>query len=215
MADPTYRKEEFKKLSWDDYGRTLESLYRKVERYLKENGEEPDAVVPILRGGAVPGQYLAYRLRLLTILPVQYKYLVINGEGKLRKLSGLDAKPLKGVKRPVFLLVENNHCFGTTAQVAVDDIRKAFPKSIIIYAAARADYTYRKLKSVDAQFYGELTNEAKGLTPAEARRKGITNTISIFPWETLDEELKAVNNKEYGYRDLARMKKYSSDAKSK
>jgi hypothetical protein len=207
-----YRKGEFRRLSWNEYGKTLEALYRKVDGYLKRVHESPDAVVPILRGGAVAGTYLAYRLKLLTILPVQYKYLESGDRTEPRKLLGLDKSRIGGIKRPVFLLVENNHCFGGTAQKAAADLKKAFPRSRIIYAAAHSDYTNRKLKLVDVQFYGRITNEARGLSPSKARGKRIPNWIYVFPWENFDEEFKAVNSQKYKYRDLDRVKRVSTQA---
>lgn len=57
-------------MSWGDYGKILENLGQKVEKYVKENNIKIDAVVPILRGGMFPGGYLTYKLGLLRVLPV-------------------------------------------------------------------------------------------------------------------------------------------------
>jgi len=79
----------------------------------------------------------------------------------------------------------------------------------IIYAAAHADYTHQKLKGVDAQFWGRLTNETKALSPKEAKRKGLPNFVFVFPWERFDEELSAVNSKKYIYQDLGHAERLS------
>lgn len=65
-----YKKSDFKKISWKEYGKTLEILFNKVNRYIKKNNIKIDAVVPVFRGGSFPGTYLAFRLNLLRILPV-------------------------------------------------------------------------------------------------------------------------------------------------
>ena len=54
--------------------RPLDKLYEKVNRYIKEKDIKIDAVVPILRGSAFSGAYLAFKLNLLRILPVQLIY---------------------------------------------------------------------------------------------------------------------------------------------
>src|SRR3972149_3700434 len=110
VALAKYYKGDFKQISWDFYGQILEDLFKKVNSYVKKKKIKIDAVVPILRGGAFPGGFLAHRLHLLRILPVQYKYFFVNGKIKLKRLWDVPKKDLP--KRPTFLLVENNHCFG-------------------------------------------------------------------------------------------------------
>lgn len=55
ISDPKWRKEEFRQLSWKEYGRTLQILHEKVDKYLKDSNVKIDAVVPILRGVACAG----------------------------------------------------------------------------------------------------------------------------------------------------------------
>lgn len=198
-----YKKSDFKKLSWQEYGKTLEILYNKVNKYLKAKKIKINAVVPILRGGAFPGVYLAYRLHILTILSVQYHYHFNKGGIVLRKILELPKKTLQLPKKPNFLLVEGNHCFGLTAQTAVNDLNKFFPGCKIIYAADHIDYSYQKIKGVEAIFYGKLTNETRALTKEESFKKGIKNHLSdLFPWENIDEEYITAQGKQFKYRDI-------------
>lgn len=101
-------------MSWEDYGKILENLGQKVEKYVKENNIKIDAVVPILRGGMFPGGYLTYKLGLLRVLTVQYKYFFVDGKIELRKILGLPKDGLSLPAKPTFLLVEGNHCYGVT-----------------------------------------------------------------------------------------------------
>ncbi len=196
---PKYNKKDFKRVTWEEYGKTLEILYQKVSKYLKENKIKIDIVVPILRGGAFPGMYLAYKFHILPILPVQYKYFFSKGKLELRKHSDYPKITIEIPKNPVFLLAEGNHCFGTTAQTAADDLKKTFPGCKIIYAADQVDYSYQKIQNVEAIFYGKLTNECRGLTKKEAEEKGISNDLSLFPWEDLEEEWITVSCKQFDY----------------
>jgi len=206
-----YKKEDFKQVSWEDYGKTLEVLFNKVEKYLKENKIKIDAVVPILRGGAFPGTYLAFRLNLLRILPVQYKYFFEDGKLMLKKILPLPKANLP--EKPVFLLVEQNHCFGITAQTATNDLLAEFPKCRIIYAADHMDYSYQKMEGAEAVFYGKLTNETRKLSKEECREKGIFHLSYLFPWESLEEEWVTVQGKQFKYSDLEKTEKEAETKK--
>lgn len=197
-----YKKEDFKKTSWEDYGKILENLGQKVEKYIKENNIKIDAVVPILRGGAFPGGYLAYKLNLLRVLPVQYKYFFIDRKIELRKILGLTKIEANMPENPIFLLVECNHCFGLTGTTAAKDLKTDFPGCRIIYAADTMDYAYMKNEHAEVIFYGKLTNETKALTPEECAEKGIENVSNVFPWENIEEEWTTVQGKQFEYKDL-------------
>lgn len=197
-----YKKEDFIKMSWDDYGKILEKLYKKVSKYLKENNIKIDAVVPILRGGAFPGTYLTFKLNLLRILPVQYKYFFIGKKIELRKILDFPRTNLNLPKKPIFLLVENNHCFGLTNSSAAKDLKKKFPNCRIISAVDHMDYSYQKVECAEKIFYGRLTNETRVLTKKECKEKRIENISYLFPWEKLDEEWITVKGKQFKYGDL-------------
>lgn len=195
-----YKRKDFIKMSWEDYGQILEKLYRKVSKYLKEKKIKIDAAVPILRGGAFPGAFLAFKLDLIRILPVQYKYFFVKKKIELRKILTFPKVSLP--KKTTFLLVENNHCFGLTASTAAKDLKRRFPGCKIIYAADHIDYSYQKIKQVKAIFYGRLTNETRALNKKECKEKGIENISYLFPWEKLDEEWTTVKGKQFKYQDL-------------
>jgi hypothetical protein len=197
-----YKKEDFRKLSWEEYGEILEKLYGKVAKYVKKGNIKMDAVVPILRGGSFPGAYLAYKLHLLRVVPVQYKYFFIKEKIVLKKLLGVPKTGIKLPKKPTFLLVENNHCFGLTAATAAKDLKKEFLGCRIIYAVDTMDYSCQKAVDAEVTFYGKLNNETRGLSREEANEKGLTNDMSLFPWEDLEEEWTTVQGKQFRYRDV-------------
>ncbi|MCK4525063.1 MAG: phosphoribosyltransferase [Candidatus Andersenbacteria bacterium] len=204
-----YKKSDFKKVLWEEYGKTLEIIFGKVNRYIKKNDIKIDAVVPILRGGSFPGTYLTFKLDLLRILPVQYKYFLSNDKIELKKIFSFSKRSLDGKKSPVFLLVENNHCFGLTASTAAKDLKKMFPGCRIIYAVDHIDYSYQKIDNVEKTFYGKLTNETKALNDKECKIKKIENICYLFPWENLDEEMTTVKGKQFIYGDLDEVYKNS------
>ncbi|MCK4781482.1 phosphoribosyltransferase [Candidatus Parcubacteria bacterium] len=202
-----YKKEDFKQVSWEEYGKTLEKLHDKVAGYIKEKDIKIDAVVPILRGAAFPGAYLTFKCGLLRMLPVQYKYLFKNNKIELRCLLSLPKIDLP--EKPTFLLVEQNHCFGVTASMAVKDLKEMFPDCKIIYAADHIDYSYQKVEGVEIVFYGKLTNETRDLSKKECEEKGISPFSYLFPWESIEEEWTTVEGKQFNYRDVEKIFKTS------
>lgn len=198
MEEIKYKKSDFKKISWEEYGVVLEALYKKVNIYLKKNQIKIDAIVPILRGGAFPGAFFSYKLHILRIIPVQYKYLY-EGSFKLRQLMPIKKPNFPLSKKPIFLLIENNHCFGTTAVKVAGDLKKKFPGCKIVYAATYMDYSNRENKIFNVSFYGKLTNETNGLSKEKAKDKNIDNFMSLFPWEDINEEFAAVSSKKFRF----------------
>lgn len=206
-----YKKEDFKLISWGEYGKTLDTLYEKVNKYIKEKKVKIDAVVPILRGGAFPGTYLAFRLNLLRIFPVQYKYFFENNKIKLKCILSLPKVNLP--KTPIFLLVEQNHCFGLTASTAAKDLKKQFPNCRIIYAADHIDYSYQKVDEAEMIFYGKLTNETRALNEKECKDKNIFPLSYLFPWENIEEEWTTVQGKQFAYEDVKTISQTSETKK--
>jgi len=197
-----YKKSDFKKLSWGEYSKTLEILYKKLSKYIKKKGGKIDVVVPILRAGAIPGIYLAYKFHVLRVLPVQYHYRFTKKRIELRQILAIPRNTPDLPAKPTFLLVEGNHCFGLTASNAAKDIKKSFPNCKIIYAADHMDYSYQKISNIDAIFCGKLTNETRVLTKKECLKKGIENSLSyLFPWENIEEEWITVQGKQFKYKD--------------
>ncbi len=196
---PQYKQSEFERVSWEEYGKVLESIAKNIETFLKKNRMHIDTVVPIYRAAGIAGQFFAYRLHNLKILPVQYKYLHQRGKVRLVKLDDSALARIKG-RSPTILVVENNHCFGTTSRMALRGIRKKFPKATILYVAIYADYSHRDMPGADYVFYGRLTNETKALLPTEAKKLKLQPGLALFPWENIEEEWAAVRLKKFDYK---------------
>lgn len=196
-----YSKEDFGRTGWEEYGNTLESLHDKVSNYLKKNDIDVDVVVPIERAGNFAGTYLAYKLGVLRVVPVQFKYFFDEGSGdiKLNKLLPFNPEGLD--EDANILLVEGDHCFGTTARLAAKEVKEKLPNCNIIYAADHMDYSYQQNPHADAVFYGKPTNETRELTEEECREKGVETGSHLFPWENLEEEWQTVQAKQYSYQD--------------
>lgn len=198
-----YKKENYCVQSWSQYNEELNNLTSKIVKYVKENKITVDAIVPILRGGNIPGTFIAYVLDVLTILPVQYKYFFVKDKCELRRIHSIDKK-LVFKENPVFLLIEGNHSYGNQAKYAAADLKAAFPKCRIIYGASNMDYNYQNVvKDAEVSFYGKLTNCCKELTDEECKKLGIEYKKELlFPWENIDEEWEIVEMKQHKYSNL-------------
>ncbi len=205
-----YTKNDFHKKSWVEYGEMMEKILKEISRYITKNKIKIDAVIPILRGGATLGTFLAYRLHLLCILPVQYKYFFV-GENKA-ELRQILFTPKRNMFKdsPTFLTVEGDQCFGNTVIATAKDIKKMFPKSKILHVADCLDYSYRNSikKYVDKIFYGEYTNHCEELSEKECKILGIGKAV-LAPWENYEEEITTLMGKQFKYGDGEIVKKKS------
>lgn len=206
-----YKKENYVNMGWDEYYQyELKKLTDKVIGYITENKIVVDAVVPILRGGNIPATFLAYKLGVLRILPVQYKYFFIKNKCELRKLMGI-SKDMFKKHNPVFLLVEGNHCYGNQAKYAASDLKRTFPECRIIYAASNMDYNYQNVvKDAEVAFFGNLTNCCKELSDEQCEKLGIEYKRELmFSWEGIEQEWDIVELKQHKYNNVEEIKKNS------
>ena len=203
-------KNDFHRVGWEEYGSTMEKILKKVSSYIAKNHLKIDAVVPILRGGSTLGSFLAYRLNLLRVLPVQYKYFFVGDrKAELREILFTPKKNMF-VTDPVFLLVEGDQCFGNTVIAVAKKLKKMFPKCKIINVADCIDYTYQNASRpyVDKIIYGELTNHCEGLSKDKCDKLNIGKSL-IAPWENYEEEIATLSGKQFKYSDIVPTKNKS------
>ncbi len=201
-----YSPEEFVQLSWEQYGKILDKLYNNIISYTDASNIHFDAVVPVLRGGGVVGTFLTGKLKVLRVIPIQYKYFVNQKHVYLKRLLPLSSE-VTLPKNANILIAENCYCFGTTTKAVVSDIKAKFPDAHIYVAADRMDYTYRDIEGVEKVFCGEFNNDTKKLTSAECLALRIDETQYYYPWESLDEEIAACQLTQYKYTDLKEAEK--------
>jgi len=196
-------KRNFQRFSWEEYQSILDKLYSDISKYLRENNLKINIVVPIMRGGVIPGTVLAYKLHVLTILPVHYHYdFRESGKMKLRKFISIGRYKDLIPKNPTILIVEGNQCFGNTANAVLNDIKRNIKNVHIIYAADLVDYGNRNAVKADAVFYGTYTNECGTLTKEKARSKGIFPSAKLLPWEVEKEEKETIEQRQFKYSDM-------------
>jgi len=205
-----YVQNNLVRTSWQEYGEILEKILKDVKDYISKNELKIDAVIPILRGGATLGTFLAYRLHVLRVLPVQYKYFFVSkNKAELHRILFTLEKQMFNDK-PTFLLVEGDQCFGSTVINAAKDLKELFPKCKIIHVADCLDYSYRgSVKEyVDVIIHGKYTNHCEELSDAECKKLGI-GEATIAPWENHEEETPTLQGEQFEYLDLEDVKNTS------
>jgi len=205
-----YTKSSFHRTTWKEYGELMKKILKDVNTYIKKNKIRIDAVVPILRGGATLGAFLAYKLNILGILPVQYKYFFIGkSKAELRQILFTPKKDMFD-NDPVLLLVEGDQCYGNTVINAAKDLKEVFPRCRILHVADCLDYSYRDSAKdyVEKIFYGEYTNHCEELSVKECKKLGIGKD-RIAPWENYEEEIATMESRQFQYVDGEAIEKRS------
>jgi len=202
-------REDIEIMDWQDYfDNELKILGDKVEKYIKENDVGISSIVPVLRGGNIPATYLAYRLNILKITPVQYKYFFVDDKAELRQIQKVNEDLFDKDAEHTFLLVEGNHCFGTCANNAAKGLKEQFPNCKIIYAASNMDYNYQNaVEDAEISFYGRLQNDCEECTKEQCEELGFKyKQFNIFPWENIVEEMTTMNLEQFSFKDTKEAK---------
>lgn len=198
-----YKKNDIVQLTWTEFEQYANHIQKEIQSYCKKDKLEIDIVVPILRGGGILAIKLAIALKVIRILPYQYKYIHDWNRKKLQKMYNSQITNLVNFhkKNPVILVVEGNHSTGTIAKTVVAEIKKQHPGAKILYVSLSKDYFYKdSVEWVVFSTYGYYTNENRKLSPAECKKLGIAHKkVYIFPWETYEEELAMLNNTKFEY----------------
>lgn len=195
MGNVIVTKEDFYNITWENYNEIAVKLGKKIKSYCLKNGYTIDCVVPILRGGGVLGIHLSHILNVVRMEPFQYKYMLLNNEYVNVALLEPKMDTICEFKNNCVLVTEGNHCSGTTAQKCIHKIRQSLPTAKIIYACLVRDVCHLKpLDGTTHEIYGILSNDSKMLTEDYCEKNGIPNKFGVFPWESVEEEIREVNS---------------------
>jgi hypothetical protein len=193
MHNINYTLADTNQMTYEEFGGLVGMLHTKISEYLKDTGTVIDVVSPVLRTGGVLGSILAAKLRVVPMLPVQFKYSyapielvqVISVPDILQKISD----------EPTILICEGNTSSGETAVNVVKLLKQKFPSSHLLYATVTQVYSEQilELEGVDQIFCGVQTNENFSISDQESERLGLRKGITVFPWENAQEEIDDFN----------------------
>ncbi|WP_150107656.1 hypothetical protein [Pedosphaera parvula] len=183
-----YSIEDINSMSWEEYGAALQVLLEKIQA----SGILFDAIVPIMRSGAIPGSALAIQLRITKIIPLQFKYRL--QPNRLESIMPMPP-PLPETPGPCNILIcENNTSSGDTACGAIELLKRHFPASKLYYATVTKVFGGpNSFADTEAYFFGRLTNERFIATRDEMITHGLRPGVTLFPWEVAQDELHEMN----------------------
>lgn len=178
-------------MSWEEYGLVIEKLYQSITNYIKENHIIIDAVAPIIRSGGITGNVLAIKLGIISIIPLQLKYL--RNPDRIETLivpkQAGDQKQFKNI-----LVCETNTVKATLAKEAINYVKLCYPESKIFYATAVKTFGGPdNLENIEEYFYGILSDEKSIATDEQIKQYNIRPKMTIFPWENIEDEIKEIS----------------------
>ena len=178
-------------MSWNEFDLIVNKLVSNIDAYQKEKGICFDILSPVLRNGSIPATIIGNKLQIVLTAPLQLKYCAEGLKVLLPPSvpSGIDASlPLN------ILVVETNTCSGASATLAQEILKKVYPQATMHYASVAKVFGYPNLFDGYAScHFGVVTDEAFKATDEEAEKNKLRYGITIFPWETTEFELNAVN----------------------
>ena len=185
-------EKNFRKIPHEEFLKYIDKLCDGLRKYIEENKIKVDYICPVLRGGAVAAVYISHKLNIVKFAPFQVKHVVYNdGRNECEMLFN----PLDNLKiekeKPVFLVVECMHSTGHSAGLCINEIKKRYPNSIILYVAVTKAYGYKGFEDIvsyeDFGFYYNRKNIE--YSKEECEKLGIEYFNPLFSWENFDIEL--------------------------
>lgn len=180
-----FSKNDTNPMSWKEVEELADKLITQIPHDI-------NVIAPLLRTGGIVGGILAIKMKVLTMLPVQFKYsynpTAINQILSIPEILIDTPEPMN------VLLCEGNTSSGSIATRAALAIKEKYPQANIYLATLTKVYGGPDtLGGVDQIFYGRMTDE-NFKTSQEARQElGLRPGITIFPWESVEDELSDLN----------------------
>ncbi len=118
-------------VDWNEYARTLEELYKKIQLY------SFDGIAAIGRGGSLAGAYLSSKMGIPTFYPIFIRHV---GRGNKMRIEVHDLGQVKSLKGRL-LLVDDWLCEGRAMKYVLDLIPKeASVMTAVLFERKGADF---------------------------------------------------------------------------
>ena len=186
-----YNEKDINKMSWEEFEDLANNLIKQVQDYFSNKGEKIDLISPLHRTGGIVGGYMAIKLGIVPMLPVQFKHSI----EKIDQISDLPEILVKIPNNPNILFCEGNTSAGSVSKKGAKLVKEKYPNAKIYLATLTKVYGGPEtIEGIEKIFYGTLTNENGKATDEEVEKLGLRKGITIFPWETVEDELKELNS---------------------
>src|SRR3989344_9503839 len=181
----TFTTKDANLMNWEEFSQITDDLISKINTYF-EDKEKINVITPLLRTGGIIGGILSIKMKVFTMLPVQFKYSY-NPKAVNQVISIPDI--LINISQPMnILLCEGNTSTGALAMKAVTSVKEKYPEAKIYLATLTKIHDGpKRLEGIEEIFYGRLTDEKLTATEEERVKYNLLTGITIFPWENADE----------------------------
>lgn len=181
-----YTASDFNPMSWAEFGEILSSLTERVVALNKTLKTPIDAIVPVLRSGAIPGYPVSIATGIKKIAPIS----VVRGTPSL----SADATTLLATAHHA-LLCEVSVVTGKTAKNLSAALAKEIPSLQLSLLAVTWDFkTEEKIQHISNILIGTKTDERHRASQDEITALALRRGVPLMPWEDLDLELKEINS---------------------
>jgi len=180
-------------LSWSEFDQYTRTLQQKVEKFFYNKKEKIDVICPLHRTGGIVGGILSIRMKILPILPTQFKYFF--NPTSIKQISTLPDFLIAIPEKANILFCEGNTNAGSISTAAARIIKEKYPEAKIYLATVCKVFGGpEKLAGIEDIFYGVMTDEAFKAEAEDFQKYELRKGITIFPWENIEDELTEINN---------------------
>lgn len=187
-----YSAKDINPVSWEELDVMLNTLVSSVTEYFAHIDAPIHVVAPLLRTGGIVGGMLAVKMHVLTMLPVQFKYLY--HPTTIQQRTSIPDILVDTPAQMNILLCEGNTSSGGIARAAAQAIKEKYPQAKIYLATLTKVFGGpEKIEGIEHIFYGRMTDENAQATAEEKERLHLREGIILFPWENAEDELADLN----------------------
>lgn len=184
-------KNNYREVSEKELKNLTQDIANKVNEYIAKENIKIDYICPILRSGAVPAVYISNELNVIKFAPIQVKHIAYkNGKNTIEMIFNPFENLKVNKEEPVFLLVEALQSTGTSVEICIDEIKKKYPKSKILYVCLVREFKSRDFKeNTDFSYSASYYKGDNNFTEEECRKLNIDYQNPLFPWEILESKI--------------------------
>ena len=180
-------------MSWEEVSILINQLASDIKEFFKIEGEKIDVISPMLRTGGITGGLLSIKLKVVPILPIQFKYFY--KPTIIKQIISVPEILVEIPKNVNILLCEGNTNSGSIAIKASKVIKEKYPFAKIYLATLTKVYGGpEKLEGIEKIFCGRITNESFKASAEQVNNLNLRKGVTIFPWEDVSDELADINN---------------------
>lgn len=187
-----FTRDDTNPVSWAEFDNLVDEILDKINIYFQDKDEKINVITPLLRTGGIVGGVVGIKMRVLITLPVQFKYSY--NPTKIKQILSIP-DILTEIPEPMnILLCEGNTSSGSISKQAAAAIKEKYPQAKIYLATLTKVFGGpEKLDGIEEVFFGRMTDENFQASEDEKVKYNLRTGITIFPWESAENELSDIN----------------------